>query len=82
MFRLRALQKSNLQLHPASRDYNRSQPHPLEWLIVEWPLEEAAPTKYWLSTLPKDTPLQDLIDMAQLCWCIERDYEELKGELG
>ena len=43
---------------------------------------EAAPTKYWLSTLPRDTPLATLVDYAKLRWRIERDYEELKGELG
>jgi SRSO17 transposase len=71
-----------VRLRPASRDYNRTKPHPVEWLIVEWPNGEAEPTKYWLSTLPKDTPLQDLVDKAKLRWRIERDYEELKGELG
>jgi DDE superfamily endonuclease len=70
------------RLRPASRDYNRTKLHPVEWLIVEWPNGEAEPTKYWLSTLPKDTPLQDLVDKAKLRWRIERDYEELKGELG
>ena len=44
-----------VRLRPASRDYNRTKPHPVEWLIVEWPNGEAEPTKYWLSTLPKDT---------------------------
>ena len=52
------------------------------WLLVEWPKGEAAPTKYWLSTLPEDTPLATLVDYAKLRWRIERDYEELKGELG
>ncbi len=71
-----------VRLRPASRDYNRTKPHPLEWLIIEWPNGEAEPTKYWLSTLPKDTPLQVLVDKAKLRWRIERDYEELKSELG
>ena len=62
--------------------YKRTTPHPVEWLLVEWPKGEAAPTKYWLSTLPEDTPLATLVDYAKLRWRIERDYEELKGELG
>ena len=65
-----------------SLDYKRTTPHPVEWLLVEWPKGEAAPTKYWLSTLPEDTPLATLVDYAKLRWRIERDYEELKGELG
>ena len=40
------------------------------------------PTKYWLSTLPEDTRLRDLVDLAKLRWRIERDYQELKQELG
>jgi hypothetical protein len=43
---------------------------------------EAEPTKYWLSTLPADMPLRDLVDLAKLRWRIERDYQELKQELG
>ena len=71
-----------VRVHLAARDYKRTTPHPVEWLLVEWPKGEAAPTKYWLSTLPEDTPLAALVDYAKLRWRIERDYEELKGELG
>ena len=71
-----------VRVHPAARDYKRTTPHPVEWLLVEWPKGEAASTKYWLSTLPEDTPLATLVDYAKLRWRIERDYEELKGELG
>jgi Transposase DDE domain len=71
-----------VRVHLAARDYKRTTPHPVEWLLVEWPKGEAAPTKYWLSTLPEDTPLATLVDYAKLRWRIERDYEELKGELG
>ena len=73
---------ASVRVHLAARDYKRTTPHPVEWLLVEWPKGEAAPTKYWLSTLPEDTPLATLVDYAKLRWRIERDYEELKGELG
>jgi SRSO17 transposase len=53
-----------------------------EWLLIEWPDGEAAPTKYWLSTLPKNIPFCDLVDAAKLRWRIERDYQELKQEVG
>jgi SRSO17 transposase len=46
-----------VRVHLAARDYKRTTPHPVEGLLVEWPKGEAAPTKYWLSTLPEDTPL-------------------------
>jgi SRSO17 transposase len=71
-----------LRVRPASRDHKLVTPHPVEWLVVEWPEDEAEPTKYWLSTLPEDVPLAALVDVIKLRWRIERDYEELKSELG
>jgi SRSO17 transposase len=53
-----------------------------EWLLIEWPEGEAAPTKYWLSTLPEDISFERLVDLAKLRWRIERDYQELKQEVG
>ena len=53
-----------------------------EWLLIEWPEGEAEPTKYWLSTLPEDVSFQRLVDVAKLRWRIERDYQELKQEVG
>ena len=55
---------------------------PEEWLLIEWPKDEDAPTKYWLSTLPEDISFCDLVDTAKLRWRIERDYQELKQEVG
>ena len=69
-----------LRIRPAHRDYWRSEPHPEEWLLIEWPRGEAEPTKYWLSTLPADTKLSDLVPLAKQRWMIERDYQELKQE--
>ena len=43
---------------------------------------EPEPTKYWLSTLPADTSIETLVDTAKLRWRIERDYQDLKQELG
>ena len=71
-----------VRLRPASRDFNRSEPHAEEWLLIEWPEDEREPAKYWLSTLPVDTPITQLVDTAKLRWRIERDYQELKQELG
>jgi SRSO17 transposase len=53
-----------------------------EWLLIEWPEGEDGPTRYWLSTLPKSIPFRDLVDAAKLRWRIERDYQELKQEVG
>jgi SRSO17 transposase len=53
-----------------------------EWLLIEWPEDEAEPTKYWLSTLPADIGFAALVDRAKLRWRIERDYQDLKQEVG
>jgi SRSO17 transposase len=53
-----------------------------EWLLIEWPKGEKQPTKYWLSTLPADLSFEQLVDTAKLRWRIERDYQELKQEVG
>ena len=71
-----------LRVRPAHRDPRRQTPRPTEWLLIECPAGEDEPSKYWLSTLPADTPLKDLVAAAKGRWRIERDYQELKQELG
>lgn len=71
-----------LRVRPAHRDEKRTEPRAEEWLLIEWPKGEAEPTKYWLSTLPVKTKIRDLVRLAKHRWIIERDYEELKQELG
>ena len=71
-----------VRIRPAHRAYQKAEPHQEEWLLIEWPREEQEPTKYWVSTLAPTTKLKALIKMAKHRWIIERDYEELKQELG
>jgi len=71
-----------LRLRPAHRDQKRSEPWPEEWLLVEWPKGAKEPSKYWLSNLPPRTALRDLVHTAKARWLIERDYQELKQEIG
>jgi SRSO17 transposase len=71
-----------LRVRPAHRDHERAEPYPEEWLLMEWPKGESEPTKYWLSTLAASTTVRELVRMAKHRWIIERDYEELKQELG
>ena len=73
---------ARLRVRPAHRDEKRSDPRAEEWLLIEWPRGDPAPTKYWLSTLPATIPIADLVRLAKLRWRIERDYQELKDELG
>jgi SRSO17 transposase len=52
------------------------------WLLIEWPDEEVEPTKFWLASLPKSASLVSLVRLAKLRWRVERDYQELKQEIG
>ena len=70
------------RVRPAHRDTLLTEPRAEEWLLIEWPPEEAEPTKYWFATLPEDIAFERLVDVAKLRWRIERDYQELKQELG
>lgn len=73
---------AHLRIRPSHRDYWRAEPWPEEWLLIEWPEGEEAPAKYWLSTLPAGTPIATLVDTAKLRWRIERDFQDLKQEIG
>jgi len=71
-----------VHIRPAHRDHKLTQPREQEWLLIEWPRGEAEPRKYWLSNLAQDLRLRDLVAVAKQRWIIERDYQELKQELG
>ena len=73
---------ARVRVHAAHRDNLRSELRPEEWLVIEWPESEAEPTKFWLSTLPPDISFDKLVDAIKLRWRIERDYQELKQEVG
>jgi SRSO17 transposase len=53
-----------------------------EWLLIEWPRGETEPIHYFLSNLPETVSLEDLVSIVKMRWRIERDYLELKQELG
>jgi SRSO17 transposase len=71
-----------LRIRPAHRDQKLARPRPIEWLLIEWPADSDEPSKYWLSTAPDDIALAALVDLAKLRWRIERDYQDLKQEVG
>lgn len=71
-----------VRVRPAHRDDWRAEAHPEEWLLIEWPSRESEPVKYWFSTLPPGISLTELVRLAKQRWIIERDYQELKQELG
>jgi SRSO17 transposase len=71
-----------VRIKTAHRHMNGVPPGEEQWLLCEWPNDEEKPTKFWLSTLPADTPVRTLVRLAKLRWRIERDYQEMKQELG
>ncbi len=71
-----------VRVRPAHDDFRLSEPRAEEWLLAEWPEGEKEPTRYWLSTLPEAATPEELVATAKLRWRIERDFEELKQELG
>jgi SRSO17 transposase len=71
-----------VRVRPAHRDYKAATPRAEEWCLIEWPVGEAEPTKFWLSTLPANTSRTSLVRHAMLRWRIERDYQEMKQEIG
>jgi SRSO17 transposase len=70
------------RVRTAHRHYFGHPPGHEQWLLCEWPEGEKAPTKHWLSTLPATRSLRSLVRLAKLRWRIERDYQEMKQELG
>lgn len=73
---------ARVRVRAAHRDNLRDELRAPEWLLIEWPKGDAEPLKYWLSTLPEDTPLQRMVYEAKMRWRIERDYQDLKQDLG
>jgi SRSO17 transposase len=73
---------ARVRVRAAHRDWALTQSRPEEWLLIEWPEGEENPAKYWLSTLPKNITFRKLVALTKLRWRIERDYQELKQEVG
>ena len=73
---------ARLRVRPAHDDTKRNEPPDEEWLLIEWPEGETEPDHDWLSTLPADISFERLVDLTKMRWRIERDYLELKQEVG
>jgi SRSO17 transposase len=73
---------ARIRVRPARGDDRMADRRPEEWLLIEWPASESEPTNYWLSNLGVDITFERLVDLAKLRWRIERDYQELKQEIG
>jgi SRSO17 transposase len=69
------------RVRPAEKHTKGKLPAEEQWLLCEWPDGDAAP-KFHLSTLPKHLSLRQLVRIAKMRWRVERDYQDLKGEVG
>jgi SRSO17 transposase len=71
-----------VRIRTAHRHTNGRPPGAEQWLVCQWPKGEEAPTKYYLSNLSVDTTLKTLVRLGKLRWRVERDYQEMKQEVG
>ena len=71
-----------VRVRHAGGNLGKARLRPEQWLLIEWPADDAAPLKYYLSSLPEDFAVNDLVAQAHMRWRIERDYQDLKQELG
>lgn len=70
------------RVRTAHRHLNCAPPGQEQWLVAEWPQDKDAPCRFWLSSLPPTTSLRQLVRLAKLRWRVERDYQEMKQEVG
>jgi SRSO17 transposase len=71
-----------LRVQPSHGHTQGKVSEPLQWLLVEWPPEAPQPTKFWLSNLPEETSLRDLVYWAKIRWWVEQNYQQLKDDIG
>ena len=71
-----------VRVRHAGGNVGKARLRPEQWLLIEWPAGEDEPSKYFLSTLPEDTPIDKLVGISHQRWRIERDYQDLKQDFG
>jgi SRSO17 transposase len=69
------------RVHPAEKHNRGRPPADEQWLLCEWPSCNSDP-KFYFSTLPASVSLKELVRITKLRWRVERDYQDLKGEVG
>lgn len=69
------------RIRPAEKHTKGRPPAEEQWLLCEWHSSETKP-RFHFSTLPANLSLKALVRIAKLRWRVERDYQDLKGEVG
>jgi SRSO17 transposase len=55
-----------VRVRHAGGDVGRARLHEPLWLLIEWPTDDADPLKYYISNLPEDTILEELVRCAHM----------------
>ena len=71
-----------VRVRHAGGNVGKARLRPEQWLLIEWPEKDEEPSKYFLSTLPEDVTIDELVSVAHQRWRIERDYQDLKQDFG
>ncbi len=69
-----------LRIRSAEKRTKGAPPGEEEWLIIE--REANGEFKYYLSSLSARSTLTSLVRLAKMRWHVERDYQDMKQELG
>ena len=69
------------RVHPAQKHTKGKPPGDEQWLLCEWQSRDSEP-RFYFSTLPAHLSLKELVRITKLRWRVERDYQDLKGEVG
>jgi len=70
-----------LRVRSAERHTKGRPPSNELWLVAEWRPGNNE-RKFYFSDLPETTSRKELVRLVKLRWRIERDYQEMKGEVG
>ncbi|WP_428419917.1 IS701 family transposase [Methylibium sp.] len=71
-----------VRVRHAGGNVGKARLRPEQWLLIEWPASDEEPSKYFLSTLPEDVSIDELVRVAHQRGRIERDYQDLKQDFG
>jgi SRSO17 transposase len=71
-----------VRVRHAGGNVGKARLRPEQWLLIEWPAGDEEPSKYFLSTLPENVCIDELVRVAHQRWRIERDYQDLKQDFG
>jgi len=69
-----------LRVQSAKRRTKKMPPGQEEWLIIEH--EKSGDFKYYLSSMSARSTFKSRVRLAKMRWHVERDYQDMKQELG